>query len=263
MLRLLLTLLLSLIALLQPSAVWSDDTLGLPGLVNVSCSNPAHSPVVLVHGTFANARRAYSSMAPVLKDQGLCLYALNYGRTGLPGVNGTADIQSSLAEVVSFAQSVLQKTGASKVSLIGHSQGGLLAFLAAKSPELAGRIDRIVAVAPSLNGTTLVPNNLSSMHCPACAQLASQSPFMATVRMEKLNPKGVNALVLATKNDLVVTPVESQFLNEPGVTNLYIQDRYPGVYATHSGLLHVPQAVGLIKDFLLDALPASTAMSGP
>lgn len=240
-----------LFCLLQSGAAMSDDSLGLPGLVNVSCENTNYSPVVLVHGTFANARRAYSTVAPILKEDGFCLYALNYGRQGGYGVNGTADIQASLSEVTEFIDTVLQNTGAKKVSVIGHSKGGLLAFLASNTPELADRIDRIIAVAPSLRGTNLIPPRISSVHCPACVQLGSGSDFMKDLQHRKLNPGGLRALVIATKDDLVVTPVESQFLDEPGVTNIYLQDRFPNLRASHSGLLHVPQAVALIKDFLI------------
>lgn len=246
-----------LLCVLQSGAAMPDDSLGLPGLVNVSCANSNYSPVILVHGTFANARRAYSTVAPVLKQNGCCLYALNYGRQGGYGgyggygVNGTADIQSSLLEVTGFIGTVLQETGANKVSVIGHSQGGLLAFLASNTPELVDRIDRIIAVAPSLRGTDRIPPNVSSAHCPACTQLGSASDFMKDLQHRKLNPGGLRALVLATKDDLVVTPVESQFLDEPGVTNLYLQDQFPTLRASHSGLLHVPEAVTLIRDFLI------------
>ncbi|BET25975.1 lipase (class 2) [Limnobacter thiooxidans] len=242
---------LGLLCVLQSGAAMPDDSLGLPGLVNVSCANSNYSPVILVHGTFANARRAYSTVAPVLKQNGFCLYALNYGRQGGYGVNGTADIQSSLLEVTEFISTVLQETGANKVSVIGHSQGGLLAFLASNTPDLVDRIDRIIAVAPSLRGTDRIPPKVSSAHCPACTQLGSASDFMRDLQNRKLNPGGLRALVLATKDDLVVTPVESQFLDEPGVTNLYLQDQFPTLRASHSGLLHVPETAALIRDFLI------------
>lgn len=241
----------ALLCVLQPGLAKADDSLGLPGLVNVDCANSKYSPVVLVHGTFANARRAYSTLAPVLKKSGFCLYALNYGKQGGYGVNGTADIQSSVSEVTKFIDRVLQETGSEKVSVVGHSQGGLLAFLASDNPKLAGKIDRVVAVAPSLRGTDRIPAKASSAHCPACVQLGSESNFMKDLKQKRLNPNGLRALVLATKDDLVVTPVESQFVDEPGVTNLYLQDEFPKLRASHSGLLHVPQAAALIRDFLI------------
>lgn len=239
------------IAVLLSCLAQADDSLGLSGLVNADCQpGDARPPLVLIHGTFANARRAFSSMAPVLKADGHCLFALNYGRPGVLAANGTADINQSVLEVAAFVQSVLARTGADKVTLIGHSQGGLLAFLVAQSSALAGHIDRIVAVAPSLHGTTRVPASLPATYCAACAQQAADSTFMLSRRGTSLNPPGVRAFILATRQDVVVTPVQAQFLVEPGVTNLLLQDAYPAIRASHSGLMHVPEAVALIRDFL-------------
>lgn len=237
--------------LLSAGMALADDALGLPGLVNSDCApNSRHTPVVLMHGTFASTRRAFSSLAPALKAQGHCLFALNYGRQGPLSLNGTMDINLSAQQVTAFVQSVLSKTGAAKVTLIGHSQGGLLAFKVARSPELSGRIDRLVALAPSLNGTTRIPAALSSTHCPACAQQSDKSAFMQSFHQESVNTPGVRALILATRQDVVVTPVKRQFLDEPDVTNILLQDRYPGALATHSGLMHAAGAIELVREFL-------------
>lgn len=238
-------------ACLISSTAMADDQLRLPGLVNTDCElHDGRPPVVLVHGTFANARRAFASLAPVLKDGQHCLFALNYGRQGTHGPHGVADIHQSAQEVGDFVQSVLARTGAQKISLIGHSQGGLLAFQVARSPALQGRIDRIVAVAPSLQGTTRVPAELSLSWCPACGQQSSLSPFMLSFHQQPVNPPGVRSLILATRQDLVVTPVAGQFLDEPGVTNILLQDLHPKVTASHSGLMHTPEAIALISRFL-------------
>lgn len=218
------------------------------------------APIVLIHGTFANARRAFSSLAPALKARGDCLFALNYGRRGSLSPHGMADINASKQEIGAFVQSVLARTGAAKVSLVGHSQGGLLALLVAGTPELAGRIDRIVAVAPSIRGTTRVPAALSPAYCPACAQQAAESPFMQSLRGTRMSSAGVRTLILATRQDVVVTPVEHQFLEEPDVTNKLLQDDYPSIRASHSGLMHVPQAIALVSAFLV--LP-ETVQRGP
>lgn len=229
----------------------ADDALGLPGLVNTDCqARDGRPPLVLIHGTFASARRAFSSVAPVLKAEGHCLFALNYGRPATLAANGMADINQSTQEVSAFVRSVLDRTGAGKVTLIGHSQGGLLAFLVAGMPALSGHIDRIVAVAPSLHGTTRVPAALPAAYCAACAQQAADSAFMLARRGIPLNPPGVRAFILATRQDAVVTPVAAQFLDEPGVTNQLLQDAHPALRASHSGLMHVPEAVALIRDFL-------------
>ncbi|MCX7178322.1 MAG: hypothetical protein NTX56_05925 [Proteobacteria bacterium] len=174
----------------------ANDALGLPtGLVNADCDPQGkHTPIVLIHGTFASTRRAFST--------------------------------------------------------IGHSQGGLLAFMIARSAPLAGRIDRLVALAPSLNGTTRVPAGMSMKHCPACSQQSDQSEFIQSFRKDNVNPSGVRALIVATRQDLVVTPVSRQFLDEPDVTNILLQDLHPTVVATHSGMLHKPETIELVRAFL-------------
>ncbi|WP_288108578.1 alpha/beta fold hydrolase [Limnobacter sp.] len=242
--------LLSLPLWLAGCAHFQDQSLGLPGLVNVDCQSLDHPPVILIHGTFANTRRAFSSLAPVLKRQGYCLYARNYGSRGMFGLNGMAEIDTSVDQLSQFTDGVLRNTGAGKVILVGHSQGGLIAFLMARRPEFEGKIDRIVAVAPSLRGTTRVPADFNSEHCPACAEQGANSEFMARVHSEKMDSEGVKALIIATKQDEVVTPVSSQFLHEPEVTNVLLQEEFPNVRASHSGLMHVPEAVALIKNYL-------------
>ncbi|MEK6789728.1 MAG: alpha/beta fold hydrolase [Pseudomonadota bacterium] len=230
----------------------ANDALGLPtGLVNADCDPQSkQTPIVLIHGTFASTRRAFSTLAPALKADGHCLFAINYGRMSPLSPHGMTDINQSALQIGDFVQTVLARTGATKVTLIGHSQGGLLAFMIARSAPLAGKVDRLVALAPSLNGTTRVPAGMSMKHCPACAQQSDQSAFLQAFHQEKVNPPGVRSLILATRQDLVVTPVERQFLDEPDVTNILLQDKYPKAVATHSGLLHEAGTLTLVREFL-------------
>ena len=230
--------------------------LGLPSAVNGPCDTGASvPPVVLIHGTFAHARRAFSSLAPALLSDRQCVYALNYGQSTSLKLHGVADVTTSAAEVTAFVQAVLSHSGASKVSLVGHSQGGLLAFMVASHPLLEGKIHRLLAVAPSVGGTQRVTPRSTIPFCPACEQQSAQSPLIQSLRGAPLNPPGVRTLVLATSQDLVVTPVASQFVHEPGVRNLLLQDLHPTVLASHSGLMHVPQAVAIMRQFLKDDGP--------
>ena len=244
-------LLMSTLSLLAVTAA-ANDALGLPaGVINGDCElQGKRAPIVLIHGTFATTQRAYSRLAPALKEAGHCLFALNYGRQNAFNFYGTMDINQSAQQISEFVQSVLARTGAEKVTLIGHSQGGLLAFKIARRPELLRRIDRLVALAPSLHGTTRVPAAMSSRHCPACAQQSDQSEFMQGFHKDRVNPFGVRSLIVATRQDVVVTPASRQFLDEPGVTNILLQDLHPKVVATHSGMLHKPETIELVSEFL-------------
>lgn len=223
----------------------------LASVLNQRCATGSQAvPVVLIHGTFASTRRAFSSLAPALHGDGHCLFALNYGRRGPLGPNGIDDVSRSAAQVREFVQQVLERTGAARVSLVGHSQGGLLAFMVANEPALAGRVARLVAVAPSINGTDRVPADLALPHCPACMQQGRQSAFIQALQRQQRNPEGVQSLIVATANDRVVTPVGAQFLQEPGVRNLLLQDLHPGLRASHSGVMHTPELIAVVRDFL-------------
>src|SRR5689334_18961112 len=94
----------------------------LPGPASAGTCQPgaAHPyPVVLVHGTFENASM-WTTVSPQIQAAGYCVFSLNYGN------NATGDIPTSAAQLGSFVDQVLAQTGASKVDLVGHSQGGMM-----------------------------------------------------------------------------------------------------------------------------------------
>src|ERR1700733_14299879 len=100
-----------------------------PGANNWSCQlTTAHPyPVILVHGTFANMDDNWQAASPLLADNGYCVYAFNYGGTSSASpIQGIGDIAASAAQLESFVVAVLAATGASKVDLVGHSQGGMM-----------------------------------------------------------------------------------------------------------------------------------------
>ena len=93
-----------------------------PGANDFSCKSAAHPvPVILVHGTFGDMTVSWNTIAPALEARGYCVWALDYGN------RGTGDIDRSADQLVAFIAMVRAKTGAAKVSMIGHSQGGMLA----------------------------------------------------------------------------------------------------------------------------------------
>ncbi|NNG37988.1 alpha/beta fold hydrolase [Flexivirga sp. ID2601S] len=215
-----------------------------------SCKpSAAHpNPVVLVHGTWENAYNNWNGLAPILKDQGYCVYALNYGNsTGVPFLNGTGDMIKSANEITPFVDKVRSQTGAAKVDLIGHSQGGALIRYYANKLATPGTVDNVIGLAPSNHPTTLSGITelaktlnlfgagmtvLNAIRMPAAAQQADQSPnpqapFYQQVNGGSETVAGINYTVIATKNDEVVTPYERAFI-KPGpdssVDNITIQN---------------------------------------
>jgi pimeloyl-ACP methyl ester carboxylesterase len=115
------------------------------------------TPVVLVHGTAESMFENWQAMAPALKTAGYCVYAFNYGSyngSGNLGVYGLNYIQRSAAELASEVDSVLSRTGASKVALVGHSQGGMMPRYYMKNLDGGSKVDDLVGLSPSNHGTT-------------------------------------------------------------------------------------------------------------
>ncbi len=87
-------------------------------------------PVVLVNSTFLTASVNWTSISPYLRNRGHCVFAFNYGRQPPydipPGINGIGPVADSAQETKAFIERVLAATGARKVDIVGHSQGGVL-----------------------------------------------------------------------------------------------------------------------------------------
>ena len=119
---------------------FSDPTGMPPGIANAPCTaSAAHPvPVVLVHGTFANENFTWQALAPMLADDGYCVFGLNYGGTSwtTQGGNhsfGIDKVENSAAELAAFVARVLAWTTEpgtaahpTQVDIVGHSQGGMM-----------------------------------------------------------------------------------------------------------------------------------------
>jgi triacylglycerol lipase len=164
--------------------------------------------VILVHGTFGDMTVSWNTIAPALEARGYCVWALDYGN------RGTGDIDRSADQLVAFIAKVQSVTGAAKVSMIGHSQGGMLARYVTVRRGLLGVVDDVVGLAPSSHGTT---NPLAGpagvFGCTACAQQKAGSAFMRKVNQPPPEAPGPAWYTTATTtHDEVVTPYRSQLL---------------------------------------------------
>ena len=220
------------------AAVTPPDLSGLlpatspPGANDFTCKpTAAHpSPVVLVHGTFEDATENWSLVAPQVKAAGYCVFALEYGN------RGTGDIPTSAGQLKRFVDAVLAATGARKVSVVGHSQGGMMPRWYIKFLGGAAKVDDLVGLAPSNHGTTN-PGAFATgaTFCEACDQQRAGSPFLQQLNAGDETPGAVSYTVVETRYDEVVTPFTSAFLAAgPNTANILLQDACPADVIDHN-----------------------------
>ena len=218
-----------------------------PGANDFACRSTAHPvPVILVHGTFGDMTVSWNMFSPALKAQGYCVFALDLVNRGMAPMDQSAD------KLAAFIDEVRAKTGAAKVSLVGHSQGGMLPRYVAKFRGKLDVIDDVVGLAPSSHGTTnpLAPP-LGGLGCPACAEQAAGSPFMQKLNAPPEAPPPISYTVLSTKYDEVVTPYTSAFLaGDRNTANILLQDACPAEVIDHH---EIPNS-GLALRWTLQAL---------
>jgi triacylglycerol esterase/lipase EstA (alpha/beta hydrolase family) len=209
-----------------------------PGANDWSCRPTATHPrpVVLVHGTFANMTVNWNALSPLLVNHGFCVFALNYGagRATRRRVYGIGPIASSARELAVFVDRVRAATGAPRVDVVGHSQGGLMPRQYLRFGGGAAKVHALVGLAPSSHGTTLnglarfavfpgVPAAALSSFCPACRDQLRGSAFLRRLNARGDTVPGVRYTVIATRHDQVVTPYRSAFLSGPRVRNITLQ----------------------------------------
>ncbi|MFD0638005.1 esterase/lipase family protein [Catenulispora yoronensis] len=198
-----------------------------PGANDWSCHSTAHpNPVVLVHGTLENQNDNWRGAAPLLANNGYCIYTFSYGGPAAASpIQGTGAIENSAAQLSSFVDTVLDRTGAAKVDLVGHSQGGMMPRYYIKNLGGAAKVGKLVALAPSNHGTTLdgitklgaalqilEPANqfVVGPACAACVEQEIGSPFITALNAGGETAPGVQYTVIESTNDEVVTPYQGR-----------------------------------------------------
>ncbi|MFC9894597.1 esterase/lipase family protein [Nocardia sp. NPDC127579] len=218
----------------------------------VACTPPPHHPypVVLLHGTMDDSS-AWNILSSKLIADGYCVYTPTYGQypTPIPVGAGVAPIAESAVDVAAYIARVLAVTGAARVDIVGHSQGGTIAEYYAKNLGQAGKVRLQILLAVASHGTDLVgavevANQVPALHgivnqqvlplfCPACLDLQRGSGFIRALSDGRIAQPGVRYAILATRDDVVVTPAgTASFIDEPGVSNQFVQDLSP-VRVTH------------------------------
>jgi triacylglycerol esterase/lipase EstA (alpha/beta hydrolase family) len=251
-------------ALVVPTSA-SAATPPPPG-ANVACKpTAAHPyPVVLVHGTFANRFDSWQLFSPALKAAGYCVYALDYGSwngSGLLGIYGVGPIERSAEQLADFVAHVRAETGAAKVDIVGHSQGGMTPRQLIKFLGGASVVDDLVGLAPSNHGTANPLAPPAGFTCPACRQQVTGSDLLRRLNSGDESPGPVSYTNLVTRYDEVVIPYTSGYLApDPTVTNLTLQDKCPSDTTEHLRIIYDSVALQITMNALARSGPADPAL---
>ncbi len=226
---------------------YDAPTLGLPpaGANDWSCRPTPQKPdpAVIVHGTFGDQKSLLDRLSLALKRDGYCVYSLDYGN------RGTGRIQRSAHQLRRFVTKVLAATGATKVEMVGHSQGGMMPRYYIK--HLGGRrhVEDLVGLAPSNHGTHVNDAFGAGPLCRACDQQHAGSRFLRRLNRPDETPGPVDYTQVETADDEVVVPYTSAFLR-PGAhsTNILLQDRCPLDHVDHLFIPMDRQAIAWVLD---------------
>jgi triacylglycerol lipase len=228
-----------------------------PGANNWSCKpSKAHPrPVVLTHGFLGNKATNWATFAPLLANNGYCVYALTYGQTPLLPApaselfGGLTAMEKSAVQLKDFVAKVRAATGASQVDILGHSEGTVVPDYYAKFLGGGPSIHAYVSLAPLWHGTS--PGGLDKL-------FALGTPF------------GASALVAAALKPVFAAGTElfasSEFMAKlrsggtPAVkgityTNLVVQDYCSLDRTEHFEIAADPVAAALVLNALDPAHP--------
>ncbi len=251
-------------ALVQPaSADLPPLVLDPPGANDWSCKPTRRHPrpVVLVHGTFGDREHLLEALSYRLSQEGYCVFSLGYGN------RATGPIQDSARQLARYVARVRTATGAAKVSLVGHSQGGLMPRYYIKSLGGWRYVDDLVGIAPSNHGTTTLDSSMfgptqgTAYDCVACQQQVAGSSFLRALNAGDETPRAVDYTNIVTTHDEVVVPFTSGYLERgrdtAQLTNVAVQDTCPADPSDHVLLPMSPTTYAWVSDALAHDGPAN------
>jgi triacylglycerol esterase/lipase EstA (alpha/beta hydrolase family) len=203
------------------------------------------NPVLIVGGTLS-PEFALATLALRLRKDGFVVFT-----TGLGG-RGLGDIAASARLVAERVDAIRAETGAPKVDLIGHSQGGLQGRYYVKFLGGADVVGTLVSLGTPHYGSSLANVGRLIGQCLgilACQQMAIGSPFLADLNDGDDTPGGPRYVSIYTGFDALVLPFgRSRLLND--AINVPLQSHCPLRIVGHVGLLLDGAVYGLVRSAL-------------
>lgn len=252
----------------------------LPGANDPACvPSPEHpDPVVLLHGTGGGGQTNWGVYAPLLANEGYCVFSLTYGAYGLPwpisAIGGMRPIEQSAAEVSAFVDGVLARTGAARVDLVAHSQGNIVGNYYIKRLGGGNKVGKLVGIAPPWLGTNVLAagdiahfsralgagpafDAVSSSLCQACGQMLTGAAFLEALNADGVYDPRVTYTNIVAGLDEIVVPHTSGLVPGPNATSIVVQDGCAQDYSEHLAIAGSPRAAGHVLNALDPARQAA------
>lgn len=214
-------------------------------------------PVVLLHGLGATGGLNWFTKAPLIAGAGYCVFTPTYG-VGAFGIGGLQSMRSSAAEIATYIDSVRTSTGSAKVDIVGHSEGTAVATYYMKFLGGNTKVRHFVGFGSIYKGTTLyglsvlahavspILDPVLDVVCASCTEFLPPSQFIDDLNAGGVTRPGPTYTNLVTTLDEVVVPYTSGILDEPGVTNIVLQQHCIADLSGHVALAVDPNVTGLV-----------------
>lgn len=209
----------------------------------------AGNPVIVVGG-LSGIASAYGPLASRLRVDGYRVWVYQLPNLGL------GDIPTSARAFSSFVGQVRASTGAAKVDVVAHSEGGLVSRYFIKNLGGTSSIGRYVSLGTPQYGTYVanIVKFLGLGSCAgivACQQMSIGSSFLAGLNDGDDTPGTVRWTAVRTLQDELVRPVDNAKLAD-GATNVLIQSACPLRVVGHLGLVLDGTTYTVIRQALSD-----------
>jgi pimeloyl-ACP methyl ester carboxylesterase len=215
------------------------------------------TPVLLVHGTGSNPHDNFSwNWVRALDDLGT-----SWCTVALPG-NGMDDIQVGAEHVVNAIRTMHTAAGR-RISIIGHSQGGMIPRWALRFwPDTRAMVDDQIGLAPSNHGTATAQFTCLPDCAPAIWQQRDDSEFIKALNSHQETFAGISYTAIYTHTDAIVTPnldetgSSSLRTGDGQIENVAIQEVCPSDVSEHL-------AVGILSNTAYELAVDALTHPGP
>ncbi|MFT4043746.1 MAG: alpha/beta fold hydrolase [Gordonia sp. (in: high G+C Gram-positive bacteria)] len=252
----------------------------LPGTNNFACrpSERHPYPVILLHGSGGGRQTNWGTLAPVLANEGYCVFAPTYGALSsvwpASALGGLGPKEDSAWQVKKFIDRVLVATGTTKVDIVGHSEGTEIPTYWMKYLGGRGHVAHYVSLAPywrqgpdeddargaaikAFREALAIPSPRRS-RCPECSDPPRNLNFNRAVRLPTPYLPGVSYTNIVTRFDDIVTPYWVGILHGgPGtsVRNIELQTGCRRDFADHLSIVADRRAAAYVLNALDPAHP--------